>query len=70
MEAENLIAPGWVTTAEAAQIADYTPTRVRQLAKAGRVSARKIGRDWLVKLESLMTYKAGVRPGRPRESTQ
>jgi excisionase family DNA binding protein len=64
---KNAIAPGWITTQEAAELADYTPTRIRQLAKNGRVEARKVARIWLINKESLLQYKAQVRPGRPRQ---
>jgi excisionase family DNA binding protein len=63
----RVIKEGWLTTEEAAELVDYTPTRIRQLAKAGRVIARKVARVWLINEESLLAYKAQVKPGRPKE---
>jgi excisionase family DNA binding protein len=62
----NVIAPGWLTTQQAAVLADYTEAYIRQLAIAGRIKAQKLGRDWLINKEDLLAYKARVRPGRPR----
>ena len=62
----RVIKAGWLTTEEAAALTDYTPTRIRQLAKAGRIAARKVSGVWLVSKKSLLEYKAQVRPGRPR----
>ena len=63
----DVVNEGWITTAEAAVLADYTTARVRQLAKTGRIGATKIGRDWRVNKADLLAYKAQVRPGRPRK---
>ncbi len=49
---------GWVTTAEAAALTGYTAAYMRQLAIREYIEARKVGRDWLVNLESLLEYKA------------
>jgi excisionase family DNA binding protein len=58
-----LIDPMWVTTKEAAELADYTPQRVRQLARGGLVEAQKVGRDWLINRRSLLAHKAQAKPG-------
>jgi len=40
------------TTTELAERANITRSRARQLCLAGRVDARKLGRDWLISVES------------------
>jgi hypothetical protein len=52
------IAEGWVDATSASEIVGYTSVYVRLLARAGRIEARKVGRDWLVSLSSLLAYKA------------
>ena len=53
----ELIAQGWADTREAATVTGYTAAYVRQLIRRGRIEARKVGRDWLVSLSSLLAYK-------------
>jgi excisionase family DNA binding protein len=52
------IAKGWLGTGEAAAVTGYVPAYLRRLAGQGRIEARKVGRDWLIDLESLLAYKA------------
>ena len=61
---------GWIDTGTAARLSGYRRAYIRQLAKTGRIDARKIGRDWLVNQESLEDYKAQVKPGRPRKDEE
>jgi excisionase family DNA binding protein len=49
---------GWVTTAQAAELTGYNVKYLRQLVRDGRIEARKVGRDWLVNLEDVLSYKA------------
>ncbi len=37
-----------MTTAEAASILGVTPTRIRAMIAAGRLKAKRVGRDWLI----------------------
>jgi excisionase family DNA binding protein len=67
MGEDNVLAPGWVMTDEAAEVADYSVGYVQQLAKKRKIEAKKLGRVWLINKASLEAYKAGVRPGRPRQ---
>jgi excisionase family DNA binding protein len=67
MTGSELVADGWIDTRTAARLSGYRRAYIRQLAIAGRIEARKIGRDWLVNQESLEAYKAKVKPGRPRQ---
>ena len=46
----------WITTAEAAEIAQYHPHYVRQLIREGKVKARRFGPLWQVDRESLLAY--------------
>ena len=48
---------GWMTTKEAASLAEYSIKYLRCLLRTGRVEARKLGRDWLINRESLLAYK-------------
>jgi len=54
------IAEGWTNTTEAAAVTGFSPVYVRILARNGRIEAQKVGRDWLVSLSSLVTYKANM----------
>ena len=64
---ETIIKSGWISTHRAAQLTGYTRDYVGQLARSGRVAAEQVGRTWYVERDSLLRYKAGVRPGRPKE---
>lgn len=48
----------WITTAEAAELANYHPDYIRQLIRDGRVNARKFGPVWQVDRESVLAYVA------------
>jgi excisionase family DNA binding protein len=48
----------WVTTAQAAEVTSYTTAYLRYIAGQGKIRARKVGRDWLVNLEDVLSYKA------------
>lgn len=52
------IVDGWVTTDRAAQLSGYGLSYIRRLASRGRIPAYKVGRDWLVELDSLLAHKA------------
>ena len=54
----------FITTKEAAKKLGVTVRRVQALIKAGRLSAQKMGRDWIIRKTDL--DKVRVRqPGRP-----
>jgi excisionase family DNA binding protein len=57
----------FVTTKRAAEILGISDSRMRQLILAGRLPAKKIGRDWLIR-EKDLAKMFGRRPGRPRKS--
>lgn len=46
----------WLTTNEAAELADYHPERIRELARDGKIKARKFGPVWQISRDSLLTY--------------
>jgi len=55
-----------LTVAEAAAILGVAPSSVRHAIRAGRLEARKAGRDWLLRPEDVLMYKANRRnSGRP-----
>lgn len=55
------------TTTEAAALLGVSKRRVQQLVLRGQLKAVKIGRDWLIKEESLKKFERRG-PGRPRSS--
>lgn len=55
-----------INTQTAAKVLGINNSRVRQLILAGRLPAKKIGRDWIIRekdLEKVIVRK----PGRPRK---
>ncbi len=54
-----------LTTRDAADRLGVSDRRVRALIQAGRVPARRVGRDWLIRPEDLRRV-ARRKPGRPR----
>ena len=50
------MAEDWLTTFAAAALSGYHPERIRELAREGRVKARKWGRDWQISRASLLRY--------------
>jgi excisionase family DNA binding protein len=50
------MATDWITTAEATRLTGYHPERVRELAREGRVKARKFGVVWQVSKQSVLAY--------------
>jgi excisionase family DNA binding protein len=53
---EDPIVEGWITTHKAADLTGYSTVYVRKLANRGRITAQKVGRDWLIKRENLLAY--------------
>ena len=53
-----------LTTKQAAKELGISPRRVRALITAGRLKARKIGRDYLIDSRHLAAFKP-LPPGRP-----
>jgi hypothetical protein len=47
----------WVNTTEGAALTGYAQGTVRMLARTHRVTARKVGRDWLVERRGLLEYR-------------
>jgi excisionase family DNA binding protein len=43
--------------AEAAQLSGLSPTYLRDIARNGRLKAKKVGRDWLTTLAAIEEYK-------------
>lgn len=55
-----------IDTREAARRLGVTPARVRQLIKAGRLPATRLGRDWAIE-ERHLSKVAVRKDGRPRK---
>jgi excisionase family DNA binding protein len=47
----------WLTTYEAATVAEYDPDYLRKMVRAGKIKARKWGLSWQINSESLMAFK-------------
>jgi excisionase family DNA binding protein len=56
----------FISTKRAAEILGVNDSRVRQLILGGRLPARKIGRDWIIREKDLKKV-ADRKPGRPRK---
>jgi excisionase family DNA binding protein len=56
----------FISTKRAAEILGVNDSRVRQLILAGRLPARKIGRDWIIREKDLEKV-TDRKPGRPRK---
>ena len=66
LEASKASMPGYVTVAEAADMLHVSTSRVRALARAGRLESRKQGNVWFISLDSLQDrVDHPRRPGRP-----
>jgi len=68
---EELFMEEWLTTYEAARLAEYDPDYIRKLVRAKKVKARKWGQAWQVHRESLLEYvkktrAKGDKPGPKR----
>ncbi len=53
-----------LTTKEAAERLGVTVTRVQQMITAGRLPAEKMGRDYFIKIDDLVSIE-DRKPGRP-----
>ncbi len=59
------VAEDWLTTAEVARRFGISVRRVQALIRAGRLPARKHGRDWLIASAAIETFPRRP-PGRPQ----
>lgn len=46
----------WLTTYEAARLADLDPDYIRKLVRSEKIKARKWGQSWQVQRASLLAY--------------
>ena len=65
------MADDWITLRDAAKVSGYTIVHLQDLARQGRVKARKISIVWLVSRKSLDAYleeqaQRGEKRGRKR----
>ena len=54
-----------LTTSEAAKRLHVTPIRVRQMIREGKITARQVGRDYVIEESSLESVKTYGKAGRP-----
>ncbi len=46
----------WITTAEARSLTGYNAEHIRRLVRAGKVKAKKWGKEWMIEKNSLLAY--------------
>lgn len=51
----------WLTTQQAAELTGYTVFYIQDLAREGKVKAKKVSIVWLVERESLLNHVKQVR---------
>lgn len=56
--------PDWINTATGAELTGYTVQHIMKLARTGKVTGKRVGRDWLVHKPSLLEYQAAQDNGR------
>jgi excisionase family DNA binding protein len=54
---ERVIAEGWITTSEAADLIGFSAEYMRRLARKGKVKARKFLGRWVFREADLREYK-------------
>jgi excisionase family DNA binding protein len=47
----------WLSTEAAAKLTGYHVKYLRELARKGRILARKVSRDWLINRDDLLAHK-------------
>jgi excisionase family DNA binding protein len=51
----------WMTTQEAAELAEYHPNHIRRLVRAGEVNAQRWGNALMISRKSLLAYLSKVK---------
>jgi len=46
----------WITTIEAKSLTKYNAEHIRRLVRAGKIKAKKWGKEWMVEKNSLLSY--------------
>jgi excisionase family DNA binding protein len=54
---DPLIIGELLSLTEAAKLSGFSPNYLRDIARSGRLSAKKVGRDWLTTLAAIEEYK-------------
>lgn len=57
-----------ITVQQAAEQKQLTPTRIRQLINAGKLSAVKVGMQWMIEAKDVERLVVYNRSGRPRKA--
>lgn len=66
VDSQESLLPGYCTVAAAADMLDVSTSRIRALARAGRLDSRKHGGLWFISTESVKDRLEHPRkPGRP-----
>ena len=55
-----------LTTSEAAKRLRVTPIRIRQMIREGKITAKQVGRDYVIEESSLESVKTYGKAGRPK----
>ena len=46
----------WITTTDARTLTGYNAEHIRRLVRAGKIKAKKWGKEWMVERNSLLAY--------------
>ncbi|MBN1815227.1 MAG: helix-turn-helix domain-containing protein [Anaerolineae bacterium] len=57
----------WITTAEAAELAGYTPSYIRKAIGRGLLHVQKLGRNWFLKKAAVLAYAKKMEQLGPRK---
>lgn len=55
---ETALRGKYISVQRAAEIMGYTPQHTRLLVRQGKLAARKIGRDWLIREQDVLAFRA------------
>ena len=46
----------WITTTDAKTLTGYNAEHIRRLVRAGKIKAKKWGKEWMIERNSLLAY--------------
>ncbi|HNC32257.1 MAG TPA: helix-turn-helix domain-containing protein [Cyclobacteriaceae bacterium] len=46
----------WITTADAKALTGYNAEHIRRLVRAGKIKAKKWGKEWMIERNALLKY--------------
>jgi hypothetical protein len=53
----NNISEKWITTTDAKALTGYNAEHIRRLVRAGKIKAKKWGKEWMIEQNSLLAYR-------------